>query len=545
MSLKHFLTTSALVTLCTLSLSACGTHKQASNESKLAPKQVLNWSLQTEISTLDSAAVTESESADIVNNAMEGLYRVVNNKPKNGLATSCKSSADGLTYTLTLRKNAKWSNGEPVTAHDFVYAWRRMVDPQTHALGSYLFTGIKNADAIIAGKKAPSTLGIQADGDYKLVVQLDQKLPYFKLLMGDVYFFPQNKKTVEKYGKRYGTSATTTVYNGPFVVKGWNGSNLKWKLVKNHTYWDQKNVRLDTLNVNVVQSLSTAYNLYQANKLDFTYLNAEQGRQLADKPGYRVFHRARVSYMEFNEVKKEFKNQKIRQALSYAIDRKQISASVFGNNATPLTGIVPKNLMSFKGKDFSELARTKVGTSYNPKLARKLMAEGLRESNKDQLEFTLLSSDNENMKKEAELLQSQIEETLPQVKISVRNIPLKNVINQTLKGDFDVQLTGWLADFADPINFLDVEAKSSPTNVGKWDNSEYNQLLTAAKTTNALNPEKRIADLVKASKVLNQAQPVIPLVQLGEPEILRPTVHGLVQNTAGTTDDFKNVYITQ
>ncbi|MCR1900405.1 hypothetical protein [Ligilactobacillus apodemi] len=133
MSLKHFLTTSALVTLCTLSLSACGTHKQASNESKLAPKQVLNWSLQTEISTLDSAAVTESESADIVNNAMEGLYRIVNNKPKNGLATSCKSSADG---------------------------------------------------------------------DYKLVVQLDQKLPYFKLLMGDVYFFPQNKKAVEKYGKR-------------------------------------------------------------------------------------------------------------------------------------------------------------------------------------------------------------------------------------------------------------------------------------------------------------------------------------------------------
>lgn len=545
MSLKHFLATGALVALCTLSLSACGNHKQASNGNKLAAKQVLNWSMQNEIATLDSVTVGESESADMINNTTEGLYRIVNNQPKTGLATSCKGSADGLTYTLTLRKNAKWSNGEPVTAHDFVYAWRRAVAPKTQALGSYLYSGIKNADDIVAGKKDPATLGVQAAGDYKLVVHLDQKMPYFKLLMGDIRFFPQNEKAVEKYGKRYGTTAATTVYNGPFVAKGWNGSNLKWKLVKNPTYWDKKNVKLDTLNVSVVQSPSTAYNLYQANKLDFTYLNAEQAKQLADAPGYRVFHSAQISYVEFNEVKKEFKNQKVRQALSYAIDRKQLSASVFGNNATPLTGLVPKDLMTFKGKDFSQLAQTKVGTSYNPKLARKLMAEGLRELNESKLEFTLLARDNENEKKESEFLQSQIEETLPQVKVSVRNIPLKSVISQASKGNFDAQLTGWLADFADPINFLDIESKTNSTNMGKWDDPEFNRLLTAAKTTDALDKEKRIADLVKASKVVNNAQPVVPLVQVGEPEILRPTVHGLVQNTAGIIDDFKSVYITE
>ena len=329
------------------------------------------------------------------------------------------------------------------------------------------------------------------------------------------------------------------------MAKGWNGSNLKWKLVKNPTYWDKKNVKLDTLNVSVVQSPSTAYNLSQANKLDFTYLNAEQAKQLADAPGYRVFRSAQISYVEFNEVKKEFKNQKVRQALSYAIDRKQLSASVFGNNATPLTGLVPKDLMTFKGKDFSQLAQTKVGTSYNPKLARKLMAEGLRELNESKLEFTLLARDNENEKKESEFLQSQIEETLPQVKVSVRNIPLKSVISQASKGNFDAQLTGWLADFADPINFLDIESKTNSTNMGKWDDPEFNRLLTAAKTTDALDKEKRIADLVKASKVVNNAQPVVPLVQVGEPEILRPTVHGLVQNTAGIIDDFKSVYITE
>ena len=142
-------------------------------------------------------------------------------------------------------------------------------------------------------------------------------------------------------------------------------------------------------------------------------------------------------------------------------------------------------------------------------------------------------------------MQSQIEETLPQVKVSVRNIPLKSVISQASKGNFDAQLTGWLADFADPINFLDIESKTNSTNMGKWDDPEFNRLLTAAKTTDALDKEKRIADLVKASKVVNNAQPVVPLVQVGEPEILRPTVHGLVQNTAGIIDDFKSVYITE
>ena len=206
---------------------------------------------------------------------------------------------------------------------------------------------------------------------------------------------------------------------------------------------------------------------------------------------------------------------------------------------------MPKGLAKLKGKDFADLATTKVGVTYNKRLAQKLLKEGLKELGEDHFEFTLLGRDDETAKKETEFIQSQIEQTLPQVKVVTRNIPGKVIITQASKGDFDAQLTGWLADFADPINFLDVETKANFTNMGDYDSAEYNELVLAAKTTDALNETKRFEDMVKAAKLLNEDQPVVPLLQDGIPEMLRPTVHDMVQNSAGITNDFKEVYVTE
>lgn len=543
MHLKKLLATSGTLLVATLTLSACGHDRSSQASNKPAEKQVLNWSLQSEIATLDSTTVPEMTSAEMINNVMEGLFRIKNNHAEPGLATKTKVSKDGLTYTLTLR-DSKWSNGDPVTAHDFVYAWRRTVDPKNSAPGSYLYSGIKNADAIIAGKMAPETLGVKANGDHELVVELEQQTPYFKLLMGDARFFPQNQKVVEKYGKQYGSSADKIVYNGPFLLKGWTGSNLSWKFVKNNNYWDKKHVKMQTINFKVDKSLTTSYSLYQANKVDFTRLTAEQAKQLKGTPGYKALRIARTTYMEYNLEKKEFKNKKIRQALAYAIDRKQFAQTVAGGGSLPLTNFVPRDLASYNGKDFADLAATKVGVTTNKKLAKKLLKEGLNELGEDHFEFTLLGRDGDVAKKETEFIQSQIEETLPEVKVVTRNIPGKVIIEQASKGNFDAQLTGWLADFADPINFLDVETRTNFTNMGHYDNAEYNDLVTAAKTTDALNTEKRFADMVKAAKLLNEDQPVVPLIQESDPELLRPNVHDMVQNTAGLINNFKEVYVT-
>lgn len=511
--------------------------------SAASSKKTLNWSIPSELSTIDPSKVTDTYGGDMVSNTLEGLYRLgKNSKIEPGMAKKTTVSNDGLTYTFTLRSNNKWSNGDPVTAQDFVYSWQRTVDPKTASSYAYLFDGIKNANDIMAGTKAPEALGVKAQGKYKLVVTLEKQIPYFKLLMGFDVFFPQNQKAVEKYGDKYGTAAKYMVYNGPFKMVGWDGSNLKWKLVKNNSYWDKKNVKLKQINFQVTKSTTTSYNLYQANKLDQTNLSAEQARQLKNQSGYTVLKQARTNYLEFNQTMPIFQNQKIRQAISYAINRKPLANTVIGGGSTPAKSVVSSGLASRDGVDFVNAAKTSVGTTYNKKKAQQLLQEGLKEVGKDSLSFTLLGDDTDASKKITEYLQSQIEANLPGTKVTVENVPFKTRITRSQNTDFEVVVSSWQADFSDPISFLDMFTSNNSYNFGKWKNADYDKLITASKTTDATDPAKRWDDLVAASKLLNEDQGVVPLVQINTPQMIRPDVKGLIQNTAGITNNWKNVY---
>lgn len=541
MKFKKVIATGASLVALGLALTACGSN---SSKSGLADKQVLNWSYASELPSMDLSTATDTISFDQLNSTMEGIYRIgKNSKVEPGLATKTEVSKDGLTYTFTLRKNDKWSNGDPVTAQDFVYSWRRTVDPKTGSQYAYLFDGIANANDIIAGKKAVDTLGIKAEGKYKLVVTLEKKLPYFKLLMGFPVFFPQNQNVVEKYGKKYGTAAKYLVYNGPFKMEGWSGSNLSWKLVKNKNYWDKKDVKLSQINFSVNKSTTTSYNLYQSKKLDYTPLSTEQAKQLKGKDGYRVLKEARTNYLEFNETNKVFANKKIRQALSYAVNRQVLADKVLGAGTLPSLGIVSRDLAFNKGKDFAVAAKTTAGVTYNKAKAQKLLKEGLAEVGQSKLSFTLLGDDTNVSKQVTESLQSQIQQTLPDVDVSVSNVPFKTRLQRSEDGDFDVVVSAWGADFADPISFLDLFTSDNSYNNGKWKNAEYDKLITASKTTDAGNVDKRWDDMVKASKILSEDQGVAPLYQLNVAYMLNPSVKGVIQNTAGVTWSFKDAYI--
>lgn len=541
MKFKKVIATGASLVALGLALTACGSN---SSKSGLADKQVLNWSYASELPSMDLSTATDTISFDQLNSTMEGIYRIgKNSKVEPGLATKTEVSKDGLTYTFTLRKNDKWSNGDPVTAQDFVYSWRRTVDPKTGSQYAYLFDGIANANDIIAGKKAVDTLGIKAEGKYKLVVTLEKKLPYFKLLMGFPVFFPQNQNVVEKYGKKYGTAAKYLVYNGPFKMEGWSGSNLSWKLVKNKNYWDKKDVKLSQINFSINKSTTTSYNLYQSKKLDYTPLSTEQAKQLKGKDGYQVLKEARTNYLEFNETNKVFANKKIRQALSYAVNRQVLAAKVLGAGTLPSLGIVSRDLAFNKGKDFAVAAKTTAGVTYNKAKAQKLLKEGLAEVGQSKLSFTLLGDDTDVSKQVTESLQSQIQQTLPDVDVSVSNVPFKTRLQRSEDGDFDVVVSAWGADFADPISFLDLFTSDNSYNNGKWKNAEYDKLITASKTTDAGNVDKRWDDMVKASKILSEDQGVAPLYQLNVAYMLNPSVKGVIQNTAGVTWSFKDAYI--
>lgn len=542
MTAKKTVSIAATLIAISLSLAACNSKSGSKND-----QQVLNWSEATELSSIDPSKATDSESFDMLGNSMEGLYRLgKNSKVEPGIARSTKISKNKLHYTFTLRKGAKWSNGDEVTAKDFVYSWKRTIDPKTGSSYSYLFDGVANANDIINGKKSPTTLGIKADGKYKLSVTLDKQVPYFKLLMGFPVFFPQNEKAVKKYGSNYGTESKYMVYNGPFVMKNWTGSNLSWKFKKNNDYWDKKNVKLSGINFKVNKSPSTAYNLYQSGKSDMSQLSTEQARQLNKKPGFTVEKSGQMTYLEFNQKQAAFKNTKIRQALSLAINRKQLAGKIMGEGTEIPTGIVPNGLAKNNGTDFSKEAKTD-DLRYSESEAKRLFNEGLAEIGQSKLRFTLLGADTDQSKDVTAYIQSQLEQHLgsDKIRVDVSNVPLKTRLSRSRAGNFDVVAANWVADYTDPISFMELFTTGNEYNDGSWSNSQYDELIKAAKTTDAADPDKRWNDMVKASKILSKDMGVSPLYQQNSPEMIRPKIKGLIVNSAGVMYNYKNVHIEE
>ncbi len=527
----------ATVLIAGSTLAACGSN---SNSSSSSAKKTINWMDSAEIPTMDISKATDVTSFNQLGNVEEGLYRLgKNSKVENALSTDTKVSKDGKTWTFTLR-DSKWSNGDKLTAKDFVYSWRRTVNPKTASQYAYLFEGIHNATQISAGKAPVNSLGVKAEGDNKLVVTLDKRIPYFKLLMGFPLFFPQNQKVVEANGSKYGTSSKTTAFNGPFVQKGWTGSNLSWKLVKNKNYWDKKNVKLDAINYSVQKTPSTAYNLYQSNKLDATILDSQQTKNLKHQKGYTLRDTAATFYLQFNQKKKIFKNADLRRAISMSINRKALGSALGGAN-TPATSLTSKGVVNHDGKDWSEVVGDKKNAAYNPTEAKKLYKKALKELGVKNVSFTILSDDTDSGQKTTETLQSQLEENLKGMKVSVANVPFKTRLNRSTSGNFDVVVSGWSADFADPISFVDLFTSKNAQNNGKWSNSQYDKLIADSKTT--ADTTKRWDDLEKAEKILLSDEGIAPLYYKTEAWLVRPDIKGIVYNGAGLNYNFKNTYV--
>ncbi|WP_270237345.1 peptide ABC transporter substrate-binding protein [Lactobacillus delbrueckii] len=537
---KKLLASSAVILASAATLAACGSNSSQSS----AKKQTLTWMNTAEMTTLDASKATDQASYEQINNVEEGLYLLGKNaKVQNALATSTKNSADGKTWTFTLRKDAKWSNGDRVTAKDFVYSWRRTIDPKTASEYAYLFSGIKNADAIVSGKKKPAALGIKADGKYKLTVTLEKRIPYFKLLMAFPLFFPQNEHAVKKFGSKYATASKYMVYNGPFKQVGWTGSNLSWKLVKNPTYWDKKSVKLDTIKFSVQKTPATDYNLYQSGKLDAAFLDAQATKSLKGKTGYTQRKMSTTQYLSYNLKKHpEFKNKNLRLAISMAINRKEL-ASTLGGAATPATTFDPEGMTTVNGKDYTDTvknAATEKATTYNVKEAKKLYKQALKETGKKKISFTLLGDDDDTAKKAAEFVQSQLENNLG-IDVQVQSIPKKTRLTRMMNGNFDVVSTGWNADFSDPISFLDLQTTGASYNYGKWSNKTYDKYVAASKTTSSTSD--RFKDLAKAEQVLLAEQGVTPLYYPIEAWMVKPSVKGVIYNGAGANYSFKYAYL--
>lgn len=402
--------------LSVLILAACGNNGGIYSDEG----QVFRKVIAQDMSSLDTAKVTDSVSFDKFNQVYEGLYTLDgHDNAQPGVAKGQpKISDDGKTWTIELRKNAKWSNGDPVTAHDFVFAWRRVLDPDTASEYAYIMYDLKNAELINTGKKKPSELGVKALDDYTLQFELEKPIPYYKEMLAFGTFLPQNEKVVKKFGDRYGTTAEKAVYNGPFKVKQWAVED-KILLVKNDKYWDKDVVKLDKINYKVLKDGQAGASLYDTESVDDTIISSEQVDKYKGTPALQKRLLAATFYLKLNQdAVPALKNKDMRLALAKAVDKQAYVDAVLNNGSAPSDGFTSKETAKAPdGKDYAEQIKSPL--KYNPDEARANYEKAKKALGQSEFTFKMNTDDTPANKISAEFIKAQIEKNLPGVTIKI------------------------------------------------------------------------------------------------------------------------------
>ncbi|MED1268079.1 peptide ABC transporter substrate-binding protein [Bacillus mycoides] len=535
---KSHLMVMALVT--TLLLTAC--NNKANKSDTEAKKQVLNVTVSEEIPSLDTAKTMDGTSAHVMQNIFEGLYVLDDqDQPIPAVAKSFKRSEDGKKYTFDLRKDAKWSNGDSVTANDFMFAWRKAVSAETASQYAYMLFYIKNAKEINKGTIPLNELGVKVIDDYKLEVELEQPIPYFLQLLALPIYLPQHESFLKEQGENYGLEPNNLIYNGPFVLETWKHEQ-GFQLKKNDTYWDQKKVKLDEINFQIVKDTMTVVNLYEAGDLDRVPINS----QFVDKyKGSKELHMSSdpgIAMLRFNEKNNALANKKVRQSITLALNKDDFVAHFINNGAKPASGLVPAGHINEEtGKDF----RKENGdlSPYDLQNAKKIWEEAKKELGVEQIKLEFLTFEQDNAKRMAEYIKGDLEKNLQGLTIQIKQQPFKQKLQLEQTGDYEISMSNWGPDYKDPISYLELFTTGNPNNKMSYSNSRYDELIKKAKNDFVLDPEKRWEALVEAEQVLLEDAAVAPLYHIGSAYVQKDYVKGIEKHQFGGVYTYKNAYI--
>ena len=517
-------------------LAGCGSKKDT---------DTFRFANDTDIVGMDSTVVDDAMSFNAITAITDGLTTVdVKGNTIPGIAKSWDVSNNGLTYTFHLR-DAKWANGDDVTAQDFVYSWHRIIKNA----GNYAYmlgsegASIKNADSLIdlgttATDEQLNTLGIKATDDKTVVVDLEKNVPYFVGLMSFPCYFPQNQKFVEKCGKNYATKPEYILGNGAYKMTKWIKGN-KATFTKNDKYYDAKSVKTKNIEMYLVQDPKTAAQNFDNGKVDYATINSTLVDKYKGKDTFKAIREGYLAYLICNFKADTTANKNLRHALSYAINRKDLCDNILKDGSQPATGFVPAQLCkSPSGKDFREESGKYV--DYDVKKAQEYLDAAKKELGTDTITVDLLyGTDESPMDTFAEYLQGSFTK-LKGLKVNmVATVKKDRIYNREASGNFQIACTRWAPDYADPTTFLNVLASSNSNNYGKWENAQYNSLLKQAQNETDVN--KRWNELLEAEKVMMDDMPNIPVVQTGTAALQAKNVKGLVHNTVSTPYVFKYV----
>lgn len=548
MKLKHWTLAIMLGFLVSI-LAACGGGNDEGSKSKSGSsgetgEKVLSFVNGDTIPTMDPSLATDEFGFQFLGSSMEGLYRLdKNGHATEGIATDHEVSKDGLTYTFKLREDAVWSNGDPVTANDFVYAWRRAVDPSTGSeYGPYMMGGvIKNATAISQGKKKVEELGVTAKDDHTLVVELENPTPYFESLTTFGTFLPLNEKFVKEQGDKFATNSDTLLFNGPYLLTNWSSTANKWELTKNDKYWDADSVQVDKLKFTVVKDPQTAVELYESGEVDRAGLSSDLVDVYSSSEDYEITPQMSVAYLKMNQTRnKALANKNIRKAIARAFDKEAIVNNILNNGSIAANGLIPKDFVTLpdNNKDFREANGDLI--KYDVKAAQEFWKKGLSELGTDKVEIELLGDDGENAKISTEFIANQLKTNLPGLSVKIKNVPFEQRLNLDEKQDYDLEVSLWGPDYLDPKTFLDLWVTDGGNNKMGYSNPEYDKLIQEATTKYAADNTKRYENFMKAEKILLEDDAAIaPIYQVARAQLVSPRVEGIYPNAFGAKYEYK------
>ncbi len=476
--------------------------------SELAENQEITVLESAEIPSMDSVLAEDTVGFTMINNVNEGLYRLDQEQnPIPALSDGEPTvSEDGTVYTFKLRE-AKWSNGDAVTANDFVYAWQRALLPDSASFyGPYIMTGvIKNADKVKAGEVDPSELGVKALSDTELEVTLEKPVPYFTALMAFPTFYPQNQKFVEEKGADFAKNAENLIFNGPFKMTSWDGvAATEWTLEKNEEYWDAENVTLTKINYNTSKDPQAAANAFEAGQADVTPKLSTPAviSQYEGDSRLVTWLEPTEFWLKFNQENEALANKNIRFALSLAFDKDALVNDILQNGSLAANYAVPAEFVKHPetGEDFREANGD--FNAFDAEKAKEYWEKGLAELGVESLELNFLGGDTETSKTVDAFLKDQLQNNLPGLTINLESVPFSVRLDREDTQNYDILHAGWGPDYPDPMTYSDLWLTGGGHNKMSYSNAKYDELVKSAQTELADKPAERFEALQEAEKVL-------------------------------------------
>jgi oligopeptide transport system substrate-binding protein len=506
-----------------------------SNAAHAAPS-VVRLALASEPGQLDSGRATAVAQIFVLGHVFEGLTRYgKNGEVVPGVAESWKLTPRGATFHL--RKAARWSDGRPVTAADFVFAWRRVVDPKTASPYAAMLAAVLNAEAITNGKKPPAELGVKAAGPATLEVTFERPCAYFLALTAFPTYAPARQDFVEQAGDRYGADVATILSDGPYRLTEWvHGASLA--LEKNPSYWNAKEIHIDRVEVPFMTADPSArYNLFRGEKTDLvsTLGPAELGRAQADRMKIQTFKSGELTFLRFNfRPRRPTANLHLRRAITAAIDTRELATSVIGVPGTrPGKGIVPETVRGVSKSFRQEHPLPDPKRDVSP--AKRELELAKKDFGGQIPPLVYLASDTAQQGREAEYFQAQLKKNLG-IDLKIERQILKVAIAKQFAGEFDLASSSWFGDFQDPVAYLEILVSTDKNNRGKYVNTKYDAQIAQAEST--ADPRKRMDLLAKAEAIALEDAAILPKSESVEAYILSPKLKGVIRRGTGADPDF-------